>query len=170
MASTYQNIKISGLAELDRKLTDLGPKIARKTGYHATAKGAAVIRDRARQVAHFRGGYSTGYIRENIIQFRPSKRGFGVTKGQGRLACTINVGVRLKGSRKQRLAKMTVRRRRAGRLIKAYPGYYWFMVEFGTQKMAAQPFMRPAFESSSRQALQVTIDTLRADIAKQAGT
>lgn len=31
--------------------------------------------------------------------------------------------------------------------------YYWYFLEFGTSKMAAHPFMLPAFEASAAQAL-----------------
>lgn len=33
--------------------------------------------------------------------------------------------------------------------------YYWFMVEFGTSKMSAQPFMRPAFEETKGDAVKL---------------
>jgi len=32
--------------------------------------------------------------------------------------------------------------------------YYWRFVEFGTAKMAARPFMRPAFEAKKGDALE----------------
>lgn len=43
--------------------------------------------------------------------------------------------------------------------------YYAFMVEFGTSKMSARPFLRPAFESNKRQVL----DILKTEIAKGIG-
>lgn len=159
MAATYQNIQVLGLKELDRRLTELGPKISRKLGNRATAKGAAVIRDEARRRARFSGGYSTGFVQQNIIQFRPSKR-------RREVANEINIGVRLKGSKKKRLAQRTIRRMRHGRKVNAYPGYYWFMLEFGTRNMRAQPFLRPAFESQAGAAMNRTIESLREGIAK----
>jgi HK97 gp10 family phage protein len=158
---SYQHIQVQGLRELERRLTELGPKIARKIGNKATAKGAAVIRDEARARARFTRGYSTGYIKDNIIQFRPTRR-------RRELENEIHIGVRLRGSRKKRLAQRTVSRMRRGRKVNAYPGYYWFMLEFGTRNMAAQPFLRPAFESRAGAALAKTIETLRANLDKAA--
>jgi HK97 gp10 family phage protein len=38
---------------------------------------------------------------------------------------------------------------------KNWPPYYWRYLEFGTVKMAAKPFMRPAFDSTSLEAASV---------------
>lgn len=38
-----------------------------------------------------------------------------------------------------------------------HDGFYGHMIEFGTYKMAAQPFMRPAFDSQAGRAINVTI-------------
>ena len=159
MAANYQHITVEGLRELDRRLTELGPKIARKLGNNATAKGAAVIRDEARRRAQFEGGYSTGFVRQNIMQFRPSRK-------RREIANEIHIGVRLRGSRKKRLAQRTIRRMRHGKKVNAYPGYYWFMLEFGTRYMRAQPFLRPAFEAQGTAAMNKTIETLRAGLQK----
>jgi len=40
--------------------------------------------------------------------------------------------------------------------------YYWRFVEFGTAKMAARPFLRPAFEAQKQNALEV-FQTVLAD-------
>ena len=42
--------------------------------------------------------------------------------------------------------------------------YYWWWVEFGTQKMAARPFLRPAFESTRNQQLEALRKRLAARI------
>jgi HK97 gp10 family phage protein len=36
---------------------------------------------------------------------------------------------------------------------KSQDAYYWKFVEFGTSKMSARPFLRPAFEASKLQAV-----------------
>ena len=35
-------------------------------------------------------------------------------------------------------------------------GFYGHMIEFGTSKIAAQPFMRPAFEAQDNQSIEAT--------------
>jgi HK97 gp10 family phage protein len=160
LSATHQHIRVDGLAELERRLQQLEPKIARRYGYRATAAGAAVIRDEARRQAVFVHGFSEGLIRKNIMQFRP-RRG-----RDRRMAAEIDVGVRLKGSRKKRraLGRQMRRKGAGGSERSAFPAYYWFMVEFGTAKMAAQPFLRPAFEQKKHEAVQVVAATLGASL------
>ncbi|GAB3388119.1 HK97-gp10 family putative phage morphogenesis protein [Lysobacter fragariae] len=42
--------------------------------------------------------------------------------------------------------------------------WYWRFKEFGTEKMRAEPFMRPAFEGKKEAALNVIIETLKTGI------
>ncbi len=45
---------------------------------------------------------------------------------------------------------------RGQKRVKAYgkfDAYYWYLVEFGTSKMSARPFMRPAFEAKKDDAV-----------------
>ena len=42
---------------------------------------------------------------------------------------------------------------------------YGFMVEFGTSRAAAKPFLRPAYEASKQQAYTQAIDKMRAFLA-----
>lgn len=44
--------------------------------------------------------------------------------------------------------------------------FYWRFLEFGTKKMAARPFMRPAFEAKKDEALNTFETVLAAAIAK----
>lgn len=45
--------------------------------------------------------------------------------------------------------------------------FYWRFVEFGTSKMPAKPFLRPAFEQSKHQAAKAIIHTLRTEILNE---
>ena len=49
-----------------------------------------------------------------------------------------------------------------------WPPFWWRFVEFGTAKMAAKPFMRPAFDVSSQQALSLITNKLAAEVEKEA--
>ena len=46
--------------------------------------------------------------------------------------------------------------------------YYWKWVEFGTKKMAARPFLRPAFEAQKYEALRMFEVYMRKRLAKEA--
>jgi HK97 gp10 family phage protein len=39
--------------------------------------------------------------------------------------------------------------------------FYWRFIEFGTSRMAAKPFMRPAFDSSKQTAREAIKNKLR---------
>jgi HK97 gp10 family phage protein len=47
--------------------------------------------------------------------------------------------------------------------------WYWKFVEFGTEKMAARPFIRPAFEAMKMDALERMRQYAAARIEKEAG-
>lgn len=49
-----------------------------------------------------------------------------------------------------------------------HDGFYGHMVEFGTVNMAPQPFMRPAFDSMSGEAMQVIIEHLGGEFQRLA--
>ena len=44
--------------------------------------------------------------------------------------------------------------------------YYWRFVEFGTSKMPAKPFLRPAFTAKKEQASREIIMTLQDEILR----
>lgn len=46
------------------------------------------------------------------------------------------------------------------------PTYHWHLVEEGTEKMRAQPYLRPAMESSANEVLDVFATKLDAQVAK----
>lgn len=157
MRTSYRNITVSGLNVLQNRMAALEPKIAKRYGYRATAKGAVVIRDEARRQAVFTHGYSTGLVKKNIIQFRPKRRKKG--------ACEVDVGVRIRnisGSREKRreAGRLLRRKQLKKRALARIDAYYWHMVEFGTAKQAAQPFLRPAFEMKKYEAVLVIRDEL----------
>lgn len=39
--------------------------------------------------------------------------------------------------------------------------FYWQFIEFGTSRMSAKPFLRPAFQSTVDDQVRTTLDTLR---------
>ena len=48
---------------------------------------------------------------------------------------------------------------------KEYPNY-WHFVEYGTSKMAAVPFLRPAFNSNQQAAIDAFADKLKSELDK----
>ena len=129
---------ISGLRELEAALQALPQNIARNVLRGAVAAGAAVVRKEARDLAPKSEGpqpegHVSGTLRRAIYQKQIRER-------SSLLEQTFFVGVR-KG-RSARSTKKSV-----------IDAWYAHFVEFGTSKMAARPFMRPAFEAKKRAAV-----------------
>jgi HK97 gp10 family phage protein len=48
------------------------------------------------------------------------------------------------------------------------PGVYGQFVEFGTDKMAAQPFLRPAFDATADRVIELFAEKMREGLAEVA--
>jgi|SRR5690625_3283747 len=130
---------MDGLDNVLRNLKDLPIKVRRNAVRRATGKGASIIRRKARQNALLVDDPDTGRrIADNIGQRFRSKyfRQTGDTM--------ISIGV------------LTTR----GRIPRGNPDSgrrgntpHWHLVELGTERAKAQPFLRPAAQSSGAEVL-----------------
>jgi len=134
---------IEGLEALQSKLQTIGVDMQKKGGRAALRAAARVVRNKAIDGAQtIDDADSRESIAKNIVE-RWNGR---VNKQSGGDDLAFRVGV-LGGARdysKQGEIK-------TGKNAKGNPGgdtFHWRFVEFGTEKMAAHPFMRPALESS----------------------
>lgn len=129
------SFKIEGLDALQAKLQAVSVDMQKKGGRFALRKAAQVIRDKARSnAAGIDDPASAEMISKNITE-RWNGR---LNKKSGGNDIGFRVGV-LGG------AKDT------GEKDSKNPGgktFHWRFIEFGTAKMAAHPFMRPALEES----------------------
>lgn len=139
MAASF---KISGGVELTRALEALNEKVKKKILRSAVVAGAAVVKKRAKQIAKSKGIEDTGATIRNIAG--------KVEKQRSDTYAQINIGVRhgkpKKGAKNQD------------------DPWYWWQHEFGNSKMAARPFIRPAFEESKEQVIEVMTARLRKGI------
>lgn len=150
-------VRVAGLDGVLERLQALPAAIGAKGGgpaRAALAKGARVFRDQA--IAN--APRDTGLLQESIVARRDSRPGMvGASEA-------YYVGVR----RKARRYANTKRNRGKGRAGKTYfvdgTAFYWLFLEFGTEKMAARPFLRPAFESRKEDALNVIVTEMHAGI------
>lgn len=145
---------IAGLDQLARVLRELPPAIERKRLAKPVSDAAALIRDEAKRLAPVaievgKGDPPPGTLKAAILLAHiPGDR----------LTATYAVWVR-HGKKFQRMGKSGAKNGDA---------FYWTFVEFGTSKMHAQPFMRPAYETRKNQALDVIIDGLRYGVDAEA--
>ena len=150
-------VKVNGLKELNAALLELPLKIRGRPLRAAVAKAAKVVRDEARRKAPV----DTGLLKREIIHTRSRSQ-----SAEGRETYIVLI--------RQLMKKYadTRRNRRAGRVGKRYKvegqAFYWKFLEFGTSKMSARPFLRPAFESRQQEAVRVMADQLKTEIEKQA--
>jgi HK97 gp10 family phage protein len=154
MATTVT--KIEGLAELKRALMQLPERIQSQGLAQAVYAGAAVIRDEAR----VRAPVYTGPIEQGHPQ-------------PGTLRKSIILkAIRERSSRTTKVAFVLVRHgkkyEKVGKRGRNLDAFYWRFVEYGTKKMAARPFMRPAFEAKKMAAVEAIRDRLAARIFEEA--
>ena len=133
---------VQGLKELQAALKDLPDRIARNVLRGSVSAGATVIRKEAQT----RAPVSTGPKREGQPPPGTLKRSVyqkQIRELSNMLKQTFYVGVR-KGKKYRNQGKK-------GNL--SQDAYYARFVEFGTSKMPARPFMRPAFEAKKGEAV-----------------
>lgn len=133
-------INLQGLDQVVQKLESMTPELKKKALRNAVGKGASIIRKSATAKAP----KDTGAMAKNIrVQFASR-----TTRKTGDI--TFRVGVR--GGAQQagsRTRYATTKKGRKTALAVGSSTWYWRLVEFGTQKMRARPFMRNAMADSS---------------------
>lgn len=151
--------EIHGLEETLKALRALPTAISGKGGgplRRALYAGAKVVRAEVKQATPVR----TGLLKDSIAIFRDRKpESIGMNEH-------YTVGIR----KQRKKYRENYRNARLGRIGKSYSAagaaYYGKFVEFGTSKMAAHPFMRPAFEASKQAALIAFENAMRKEVGK----
>jgi HK97 gp10 family phage protein len=151
--------EIKGLDEIKKKLDLLPDRIGRNAMKRALRKGAKPIRDAARANAKQLDDPETSESIAKNITVQSANRRREKTEG----GPVMRVGV-LGGARDMRAHGEF---KGAG---KGNPGgdtFYWRFLEFGTSKMAAHPFMRPAMASAGGAAMDATVTAMQAEVDKE---
>lgn len=142
------SVKMNGVDELAKKLQGLKYDVAKKGGRFALRKAAQVVRDQVRQNAAALNDAKTVEEIAKNVQERWNNR-FNKTTGD----LAFRVGI-LGGARDY----SAYGELKTGKNASNNPGgdtFYWRFLEFGTEKMAARPFMRPAIEATGQKAADV---------------
>ena len=149
-------VQIKGLAELNRALAELPPRLARNVLRGSVAAGAAVIRQEAKERApRYAGEVAAGHPPPGTL-----KR--AIYSAQARRLSSLLEQVYHVGVVSGKRAK--VGKTKSG---KSKDAYYWRFVEFGTVKMAARPFLRPAFEAKKLEAVEAIRRYMAERIARE---
>lgn len=146
-------VKIEGLEGIEKKLKEIPQKFAYRGMRRALRRGANVIRDHARSNAKRLDDPQT---REQIAK---------------------NIAVAGGGSKRERQAGGPMMRvgvmggarfnAGAGGLPGGNTTGYWRLLEFGTSKMRAQPFMRTAIVSGAEPAIGAVASAAQVELDKE---
>jgi HK97 gp10 family phage protein len=135
-------VKISGLDEVEKNLENFTQKVARKDVRHALIAGANVLKESAQANAPVLGKATPqrtpGELKESIDVFTH------VDVSAGTVTCKVGPGYD-----------------KTGKGGEQSPGVYGKFVELGTSKAGAEPYLRPAFDTSGEAAVERTIAVLR---------
>jgi HK97 gp10 family phage protein len=120
------SFKIEGLADVERRLKTLAPKLAKKGLRAAARKSMNIVRDAARAGARAKWDdpATKDSIPKNIVTSESGK--------QGRRIGGIVMRVGVRGGAQPRPGNVG----------------YWRFLELGTSEIAPRPVLRPALESN----------------------
>ena len=153
-------VQVQGASEIARAMRELPKRVDRKILNAGLLAGARLVRDEARdraptlQVPDPR--WTRGAIRRAIQS---------VSIAASRAQYAGEVIVRVRKLTKRQISAFKRRQARRGQKVagKLNPSdaYYWTFLEFGTAKMRAQSFLRPAFEGRKQQGVDAAIKVFR---------
>lgn len=156
-------ITVNGLDQLHARMRSISEGMRKKAARAAMRKGANVVRDAAKAAARAIDRPETpNKIHENIaVQFNGR-----LLRRSGDIG--FRVGVR-GGARQYANTKENRRKSRVGETYKVEGStWYWRLIEFGTSRFAARPFMRPALENNAGKVLQAVVSEMNKQIDRLA--
>lgn len=156
-------INIRGLREIHRAMDELPRRANRSMLNEGLLEGARLVRDEARAKAPV--------LADPDPRRRPGTLRRAIRAGRVRPqpGTAATVWVRIRSLTRRQIARFKKKNGASGAENPNDP-FYWRFVEFGTSKMAARPFMRPAFEAKKepavRRAVEIFRDRVQAAIKK----
>lgn len=181
MADDFGSMEIYGLEELEAKLAEMDNDMAGKALYGALNFASSPMVKEAKQRAPateqaYRRYMSSGQGEATYTTTLLGKKRKGKSKkakrGEGKFEVQ-QPGTLRRSIRRQRLRKIREFNEggaAVGIFIKNkrsdLPPYYWYFVEYGTSKMPAVPFLRPAFDNNVDLAVDRFKTKLAANIEK----
>ncbi len=169
MADPVATMTVSGLADLEEALLELGNSVAGKALHNALMTAAIPIQNTAIAMAPQAAKPYYRYKR------RGKKVRGRAAAGQPAAGTTTERVLEQPGNLRKNISRKRLKGRKYAELTggEAYVGVSWQgnafygrFLEFGTAKMAARPFLRPAFDARSGEALGIFMDRLRENIER----
>ncbi len=132
---------IPGIRQLGLRLKALPEEIAGKNG-GPLLKALRRMGARIQKAAKDRVPVRSGALRDNIIVVRKDKR--RLRRGEE----GVDVTVRAKAKKYKESGRNRLAAQAGSKYLDYGPLFYARFIEFGTSKMQAKPFLRPAFEEN----------------------
>lgn len=148
--SKITRTRMTGLKELKERLKKVSDDMINKGGRSALRSAANVIRKEAQiNAAKFDDPTTPERIADNVV-VRWDRKTF---KKTGNPAFKVGVIGGAKGGANKKQGK-------------GGDTFYWRFLEFGTENMAAKPFMRPAMDSQQQQAIDKFVEAYKKQLDK----
>jgi HK97 gp10 family phage protein len=168
-SGTDTEVRIAGLKELLEGLQQLPEQLEKKAIYAALGGAARLVRDKAIDLAPEADGshpmVQTGRRKPGTIKRAIRASRSKINKGQRGMYEMI---IRVKPLKQKIRNKFKQTTGRAGKDNPNDP-YYWWWVEFGTSKMPAKPFLRPAFSLTKQEQLEIMRKRMASSLKRIAG-
>lgn len=152
-------VRIQGAEQAIKRLEALGGKEGKNAARRSLRKGANVVLKAARErAARLDDPQTAESIARNLVV-----RGGGSRRERRAGGVMLRVGVRGGARNMEKYGEF----KGDG---KGNPGgdtWYWRLLEFGTEKMAARPFMRPALQNNTQAATDAFANALGVEIDKE---
>lgn len=151
------NVRINGLREIQAAMAELPRRVDKKVMDAGLLDGARIVRDDAKN--------RVPLLKEPDARRRRGTLRRAIRAGRVRptqYAATVWVRIRQLSGRQR--ASFKAKNRGAKGADNPNDPFYWRFVEFGTSKMPAKPFLRPAFEARKTEAVNKAIATFRTRI------
>jgi len=145
MSDQFFTVKISGLSEIQKKLEAMPQKVAKRAIRTALRKASIVVRDKIVSFAPWKTGFLAEHFNIKIRAFRNYLAAVSHIGPNSKVYYPANPNAGKRGGKRKSMPVIAVAQ----------------FNEFGTVKMPAQPFVRPAFAATRDKALEIITDELR---------
>lgn len=181
MAAGKASMYLTGGTQLGKALAELTPKLEKKVLRQAMRKAAKPIHAQAKVNAPVSNPSELRTLAKNTMRFgalfgatdkqqqRAAKRTVKNAVAQAKKSGTHYPG-QLRDSLKVRAMKS--KKGRIGVVVQTREGdykgktFYGAFIEYGTSKMAAKPYMRPAFDTKKQESQDIVTNEIRLGLEK----
>ena len=149
-----EQAKLEGARELDRVLAQLPKDLAKFKLEQSVRTGANVIRKAWKQAAPRDSSGSRSQMSQRFGSLHDNIKTTRVKRIGSRVSSASDIGRETKGA--------------VEFVVHTGDAFWGMFLEFGTEKMPAQPWARPAFEAHQREAMNRIGDKLGRELEKTA--